>query len=56
LQEKNRNTNKAKKMKYKYFTWIQDVLQELPCLSSNQKKKKKRAESTGKRRVYGFKK
>jgi hypothetical protein len=43
-------------MKYKYFTWIQDVLQELPCLSSNQKKKKKRAESTGKRRVYGFKK
>jgi len=42
-------------MKYKYFTWIQDVLQELPCLSSNQKKKK-RAESTGKRRVYGFKK
>jgi len=40
-------------MKYKYFTWIRDVLQELPCLSSIQKK---RAESTGKRRVYGLKK
>ena len=29
-------------MKYKYFTWIQDVLQELLCLSSIQKKKKKK--------------
>jgi hypothetical protein len=47
---KNKNTDK---MKYKYFTWIQDVLQEQLCLSSIQKK---RAESTGKGRVYGFKK
>jgi len=37
-------------MKYKYFTWIQDALQELLCSSSIQKEK--RAESTGKRRVY----
>ncbi|KAJ6854744.1 hypothetical protein NC651_039638 [Populus alba x Populus x berolinensis] len=36
-------------MKYKYFTWIQDVLQELLCLSSIQEK---RAESTGKGEWY----
>jgi hypothetical protein len=29
-------------MKYKYFTWIQDVLQELLCLSSIQKKKSRK--------------
>jgi predicted RNA methylase len=46
----NRNTNRMKKMKFKYFTWIEDVLQELICLSSNQKR---RAESTDERRVCG---
>ncbi|KAJ6951621.1 hypothetical protein NC653_040920 [Populus alba x Populus x berolinensis] len=29
-------------MKYKYLTWIQDVLQELLCLSSVQTKKSRK--------------
>jgi hypothetical protein len=44
-------------MKYKYFTWIQDVLQSInTLLKQYSEKKKKKAESTGTRIVYGFKK
>ena len=33
---------KHRHVKYKYFTWIQDVLQELLCLSSIQTKKSRK--------------